>query len=227
MNRITAVARTHLTDPFNWLAMPWLIMSFSFIINLVLGIFFVDEAMYTGGIASIHIYMLVIGIINVTQTFSFAIGFSVRRSDYFLGTAATIVAVSLANAVLLWLMGLIETATDGWGADLHFFHLPYMSDGTAIEQMWFQFAVMLCCFFIGFLFPCVYRRFGRMGLYAFFTAIVAVISIGMFFIGYYEKWGALFEALSGLTAVALAGWAFALALLLALGSYLMLRRSTN
>ncbi len=207
--------------------MPWLIMSFSFFINLVLGIFLVDEAMYTGGIASIHIYMLVIGIINVTQTFSFAIGFSVRRTDYFLGTAATIGAVSLANAVLLWLVSLIERSTDGWGVDLHFFHLPYMSDGTAIEQMWFQFAIMLCCFFTGFLFPCIYRRFGRVGLYAFFTAIVAAVSIVMFLIGYYGKWAEFFEALSGLTAVALAGWAFALALLLALVSYILLRRSTN
>jgi len=227
MNRITAVARTHLTDKFNWLALPWIVMSISFFINLVLGLFFVEEAMYTGGISSIHIYMLVIGIISVTQTFSFAIGFSVKRADYFLGTAATIGAISLANAILLWLMGLIERSTDGWGVDLHFFHLPYMSDGTAIQQIWFQFSIMLCCFFIGFITPCIYRRFGRTGLFAFFIALIAVITVGSFLIGYYQKWAAFFEVLSGLSATALAGWAFAAALLLALFSYLLLRRSTN
>ena len=207
--------------------MPWIIMSISFFINLVIGTFFVDEVMYTGGIATIHIYMLVIGITNVTQTFSFAIGFSVKRFDYFFGTTATIGGVSLVNAVLLWLMGVTEAATQGWGSDLHFFHLPYVSDGTAIAQIWFHFAIMLCCFFIGFLFPCIYRRFGTIGLYAFSIALVAVASISMFLIGYYEKWPALFEALGSLSAAALAGWAFALALLLALSSCLLLRRSTN
>jgi len=227
MNRITAVAKTHLTDKFSWLALPWIILAISFFINLILGLFFIEEAMYTGGISSIHIYMLVAGIVSVTQTFSFAIGFSVRRTDYFLGTAAMIGGVSLANAILLWLMGMIERATDGWGVDLHFFHLPYMSDGSAIEQIWFQLSVMLCCFFMGFITPCIYRRFGRLGLFAAAIALIAAVTIGSFLISYYQKWMVIWDALVKLSATEIAGWAAVLTLVLALLSYLLLRRSTN
>src|SRR5690606_11802085 len=103
----------------------------------------------------------------------------------------------------------------------------YMSEGSAIEQIWFQFAIMRCCFFIGFLSPCIYRRFGRGGLYIFYIVLIAAVTIGMFLIGYYGQRAALFETLGSMSAAALAGWAFAPAALLAVGSYAMLRRSTN
>jgi hypothetical protein len=226
MNRITTFAKTQLMDRFAWLGLPWIILACSFVINVVIGLL-IDEPVYSGGIASIHIYMLVLGVTCVTQTFPFAIGFSVRRADYFLGTAASIGIVSLANAVMLWLLGIVELATDGWAIGVHFFHLPYMNAGTAIEQIWFQFAVMVCCFYVGCLSSSIHRRFGKTGLFGFFIALSAAGTVASYLIGYYDKWGAVFETLAGLAATEYANWVFATMLLLALASYLLLRRSTR
>ena len=61
------------------------------------------------------------------------------------------VGVSAAWAILLWVLSLIEGyLVPNWGVDLHFFHLPYLSNGSPVAQLWVFFVVMLLMFFLGF-----------------------------------------------------------------------------
>ena len=78
--------------------------------------------------------MFVGGIMSLTDTFPFALGFGVRRTDYVLGTTVMAVEVSAVTAVLWLLCSLLEIVTGGWGIELHYFHLPYFNDGSLIEQ---------------------------------------------------------------------------------------------
>lgn len=228
MNQVTGVMKTHLKDRFGWLFLPWIIIMSSFFINLMIGGTIGDE-MHTGGLVSIHIYMMVLGIVNLTQSFPFVIGFGVRRQDYLIGTIATMAVIGLASAIVLWALGYIENnLTGGWGIKLHFFHLKYISEGSAVGQIWFQASLMFHLFFTGFMISCIYRRFGRVGIYTFFISLMSVLTVSAYLISYYEKWGQIWDWLiqAGMSATELASVLFLITLVYLLFSHLLLRRTT-
>ena len=137
MNRTTAVMNMHWRNKTSWLFTPVLILGSSFLVNIVVAKL-IDETdkFYSGGITSIFIYMLVIGSVSLVQTFPFALGLSVRRTDYFIGTAIIAFIICLIIAIMLCLLAYLEAdVTNGWGVKLHFFNLPYMSDGSAFQQI--------------------------------------------------------------------------------------------
>ncbi|WP_379137142.1 hypothetical protein [Paenibacillus sp. sgz500958] len=227
MNRIAGVMRTQLQDRLGWIFLPWIIMLSSFAINWILGYTMQEEQFYTGGLASIYVYMLVLGVMSVIQSFPFVIGFGVRRKDYFWGTLATITSMSAVFAVLLWVLGYVESElTGGWGAHVHFFHLPYIGDGSAIAQIWVSFSLLIHFFFLGFIISCIHRRFGRAGTFTLLTAIPLILTVTLVLINYYKLWSDLGDWFSGVNSVELATGLFGLSLIYSLLSYLLLRRST-
>lgn len=226
MNRVSGIVRMYMRDK-TFLMTPWLIVSISFLANLTIGYLFRDEPIYTGGIASIYIYMLVMGLVLLPQTFPFAIGLSTRRTDYFWGTTATITGTSVVFSIVLLLLSLIESKlTGGWGVDLHFFHLPYFNDGPAWAQLWIFFALLMNMFFLGFAISSVHRRFGKSGLWIFMIAAFVVVTVALFLCGYYGWWGDIFSWLAAQTAFQLSLWMFALAVLYAIVAYMLLRKAT-
>ncbi|PYI54529.1 hypothetical protein [Paenibacillus flagellatus] len=228
MNRTASVFRMNARDKLSWFYIPWLILGISFAINLVIGYLLSEEnGMYTGGIASIYVYMFVMGLIVLAQTFPFALGLGVRRTDYFWGTTATGGAVSALFAVILIALGAMERhLTGGWGVNLHFFHLPYLNDGPIVAQLWVSFALLMHVFFSGFVIASLYRRFGKTGLYVLFAVLLLGGSVGSYLLTYYGKWIAVFGSLFDRSASELAVWLFAIAAAYALASYRLLRRAT-
>ncbi len=209
-----------------WVFMPWIILLPSFLINIAIA-YFVDEPIYTGGIASIFFFMLFVGIISLVQTFPFALGLSVRRTDYFWGTAIMAAIISTASSIALFLLSFIESkTTDGWGLKLHYFHLPYVNDGTAIEQVWIYMMAMMHLFFLGFLTSSIFRRFGRSGMYILTAVGLVICSICGFMITYNQWWGSIFNWFASHTAFGLALWTMPLTAIYAVLSFLMLRKST-
>jgi len=227
MNRVTGVMKIHMRDK-TMLYLPWVIMSFSFIVNLVIGLLVQEgEGIYTGGVASIYVYMLVAGLVMLPQTFPFALGLSVRRKDYFWGTTAVIALASVAFSFALFLLSVVESSwTDGWGVDLHFFKLPYLNDGTFFEQLWIDFSLLVNLFFLGFAISSVHRRFGKNGMWLFTIIAFVALSVVSFFCTYYEWWGDIFLWLAAHTAFQLSLWMFVLTIIYALAAYFLLRRST-
>lgn len=225
MNRISAVIKMHLRDKFTWFALPWIILLCSFSVNLFIS-FLTEEPIYTGGLASIFIYMLVAGIITVAQTFPFALSIGLRRTDYFMGTAATILAGSAITSIVLFLFALMENGLGGWGTDLHFFDLPYLSDGPALGQLWIFFILLVHTFFAGFSMSSLHRRFGSKGLYSFFIGVLVVSTVLGFVCTQYEWWDNIFGWINDNTALELSLWVGFLAVVYALISYALLRKAT-
>ena len=177
MNRTAHVISMHSRDRLSWFLLPWIVVGSSFVINLFIAVLLGGTtAFYTGGLASIYIVILVTGAITVAGTFPFALGFGVRRRDYVLGTLALAVAMNAVWAVLLVLLSVIEAnVIPNWGVHLHYFHLPYFSNGSVVEQFWVSFTLLLFMFLLGFLPGSVYQRYRRAGMYTLFgvTAIVS------------------------------------------------------
>lgn len=225
MNQITDVMKMLVKD--KWLFfLPWVFLFSSFAVNLIIGFLTGGETIYTGGIATVYIFMLVASITFLVQMFPFALGLSVRRKDFFLGIAGMIVMISLEIAIALYLLSLVEQWTGAWGVNLHFFNLPYLNDGSAIEQLLINFILMLNMSFLGVTVSSVYQRFARNGMFIFFGAIGLIFTVGSFLCTYFGWWLDVFHWLSDHTAFTLVMWTLPLVIIYMLISYLFLRKAT-
>jgi hypothetical protein len=228
MNSVASVVSMHTTDKNSWFYTPLMVLGASFGINVIIaGLLGGTTAIYTGGLLSIYVYMLVGGAIVVTRSFPFAIGFSVRRKDYFWGTVTMAVTISAIWAVLISLLSLVEgSLIRNWGVNLHFFHLPYWSDSSIFAQFGLFFVEMLLMFFLGFAPASVYQRFGRSGMYIVSGVVLGCFSILSLLSTYWNWWGPIFAWLGQQTPVELTGWMALVAALCALASYGLLRKAT-
>ncbi|WP_201002662.1 hypothetical protein [Paenibacillus glycanilyticus] len=225
MNRIGNVLKMHQRDKFAWLIIPFMILGSSFVINLIVG-FLSGVGIYTGGLMSIFIYMFVLGIIVLPQTFPFAISFSVRRTDYYAGTVLHALISGGFTAIILLLLSAIEKATNFWGTGLHFFHLPFLTDGNIVQQFIFNFLALVLLFFWGFAIGSVFRKFRAIGLFVLTLACLLATTIMMVLIISKDWWDEIANWFMDLTAFGLSLWFLPIILIFAIVSFALIRRST-
>ena len=226
MNRVQVTMKMHFKDKWTWFFNPWIILAISFLINLAIG-YLSEEIIYSGGLSSIYIFFMISGILTLAKTFPYAIGMGLRRTDFFLGTAAAVTLVSAVSAVLIFLLSVIEKdMTGGWGADVHYFHLPYLNDGNVFEQLWIYFIVMVNMFFLGFAICSMFMRFGSKGMYIFFIGLSVFFMIGSFIATRNQWWEDISHWIGKQTAFELGLWMVPLTLVYALVSFLLIRRTT-
>lgn len=228
MKPVVSVFKLHTRNTLMWLLMPWVVLLISLLINLLIGLLMEGKPpIYTGGLSSIYVFVFIIGLLTIKDTFPFALGFGIRRLDYVLGTLLMLIVISLVSAFLLCVLSLIESdVTAYWGVNVHFFHLPYLSAGSWPEQFWVYFAPFVHLYLLGFAIGSIYRRFGSTGMWIFGCLALLLIGSVSFLGTYLRWWSALLSWLSQFTAFELAIWAFVLAGVYALVAYTLLRKST-
>jgi hypothetical protein len=225
---IQSVLKMYYRDKSAWFLIPNTILFSVFLLNFIISLFIPgDEEFYSGGgVSYIVVYMLVLGIIVVTQTFPYAIGMSIRRTDYFLGTVVMVVATNILYAIMLVILSAIENATNGWGGQFHYFHFPYLNDGTLLEQFTIYIILFINFFFLGFLISSLARRFGGKGMLIASISSVLVSSAIVLFVTYYGAWTDIFQWFASHTAIDIAYWLILPTLLYICLPYLLLRRAT-
>lgn len=212
--RILNVARLHTTNAQTYLGIPWIItvvaFGFSFAIALIIPAVAepadVPEALsgmqYSWALVAPLWYLVIVGILAVSSTFSFALGLSATRREFFLGTALTFVVVSLINASGYAVLYAIEQATDGFGIGMHHFTSLWLSGDQSVAEAFFTFFV---AFFsvvaTGAAFATVWMRWKSVGVVTVFIILAMLV---FFVIG-------AAVALTGATD-ALASWAMSLSL---------------
>jgi hypothetical protein len=255
MNRIASVMVMHARERM-WLV-PAFVMVAGFIICFFLAVFLdallghlIAGGTYTGAVAGIYLSLFAVSIGTVTGTFPFAVGFGIRRKDFFLGTLATSVVISAAVALILGLLSLIEAdVIKNWGVNLHFFHLPVFSDGAPLRQFcwttycsaqtnpgyfrnisplpqfWAYFALLLFMYQLGLLIGTIYQRFGRVGEYIFFGSAFLLLSALVLVSSYAHWWGGIGDWFAQQTAASLGLWLMPVMACCALASYALLRKA--
>ncbi|HEU5369949.1 MAG TPA: hypothetical protein VFU69_15860 [Ktedonobacterales bacterium] len=259
MNRIASVLVMHSRDRVSWFVIPASVLGAGFAIVLVMALLILlllgsGTPVYTGAVAAFYFVMLIEGFGAVTGTFPFAVGFGARRRDFVLGTLAMAAAVSAAWAILLGLLSLIEASVlPNWGVGLHFFRLPFFSDGSllrqfcwsyhddmacaqanptyfnhdlSLQQFWVYFAFLLFMSLLGVFLGSIYQRFGRFGMYTCAGIAFLLLSVFVLLSVSGNWWGAIFGWLAQQTAAALGLWLLPLMALCALASYALLRKAT-
>ena len=109
--------------------------------------------------------------------------------------------------------------------ELHYFHLPYLNDGSLIEQLCISFVFIANMYFLGFVTGSIYRRFGRAGTLLFFLIVFLLMSLFWLVWTYLRWWGAFFHWFSQFTAFELALLLLPVTAFYLLVSYLLLRRA--
>jgi hypothetical protein len=218
MNTLVNVGRYHLVDRITWVAVPWAIMAFSFLVNVVISgsVPTGPHGNYTGGLVTIYIFLLICGSLSMTRSLPFGLMLGVSRRTYYLGTALLVLALGVVYGLGLTLLQLVERATDGWGLRLHFFRIPWIMDGPWYET-WLTSFVLL---------GLVFRRWNLPGLVAFIAAQILVALLVVVAVSMTHNWSAFGHFFTTVTALALTGVLAVLAAAMGLGGLSTIRRVT-
>lgn len=239
LGRIVNVVRLHFANPGTTVLVPGAIMAFIFLINLAIWwiIFSAvtnpedradvsDGLQYSGAALFIFVYMLVVAVQAMNLTFPFALGYSVTRRDYYLGTALTFVILSALWSVVLGILGLIEEATNGWGFGGRMFTAMYFGNGGAIERLYVFFAAFLFFFFVGAATGSTFVRWKANGMYVFFAGLAILLVGGSAMITSAQGWPAVGEFLGAAGPSGIASASLVVSALAGVAGFFFLRKAT-
>jgi hypothetical protein len=223
------VARYHLIRPVPYVALPWGILAFTFVVNLI--IFAVipasaSHARYTGALASIYIFSCIIGATVISRSLPFGLALGVTRRSYYSGTAILAVTQAAVYGLALALLNVIEKVTGGWGVNMYFFRVPYILAGRWYLT-WLTSMVGLALLFVyGMWIGLVYRRWNLIGLAVFIAAQTTVLLVAALIATWAHAWPGTGRFFTSLTAAGLTGMLALLAAALLAGGYVTIRRAT-
>lgn len=227
MNPLIKVVRYHMVDKLTYVVLPWAIMAFSFLVNLV--VFTVVSSSegdnYAGGLLTIYAFQFVLGVLSMTRSLPFGLSLGISRRTYYLGTALTVGLVGVGYGFVLAILQVIETATGGWGLRMHFFRVAWMLEGPWYLTWLTSFVVLVFVFAYGMWYGLVYKRWNMVGLSVFAGAQVLVflaIAVILSLTGQWAVVGTFFTTVTG--AVGLTGLLAAVAVVLGIGGFATIRR---
>ncbi len=224
---IQSVLKVHYQDKWAWFFTPNIMILSVLLLHVIISLLFITDGKgsFTVGISYLVIYMLVMGILVVTQTFPYMIGMSIRRTDYFFGTVVMAVAVNICYAVMLLILTIMEKVTNGFGLNMRFFHFPYLNDGTILEQLTIYVILLLHFFFLGFLLSSLGYRYGKKGMFITAFLVILITSLLSVFITYQGYWMNISNWFASRTAVEVAYWLMIPTLIYIFVPYKLLRRA--
>lgn len=209
-----------------WLYIAFIILGVSFLFGLTIGVLIPgNETILITGFSYILVYMFVLGVAGFNQTFAYAMGMSVRRTDYFISFSLTGLRSSLLFAILYIVLAMVEHVTQSWGNTLIFFKFPYLNDGNILEQLVVYFLVFVNFFFLGLFIAIFSKRYALKGLLILGLALFFSITLAVLLITYYQAWMDLLQWFAQHTAFQLSIWLIPLSLLYAIISFLIIRRT--
>ncbi|WP_336033800.1 hypothetical protein [Geodermatophilus sp. FMUSA9-8] len=193
MNRVLASARLHAMNPLLTVGIPWGVVSLSFVINLA--VWSLTDAGtqpgggITGGVASLYITVLVVFVQSVTQVMPFAMGMSLSRRTFYLGTALAALVAALVYGVAVALLVAIEDATGGWGVRLNFWAPGQMDVDNIALQVLVSGAPMLAAAFLGVAIGVVMKRWGQYGIWGLVIGAMVVFGGLAVLVSWRGWWG--------------------------------------
>ena len=230
MNRVLAAARLQLVHPLVILGVPWMIGVISFAINWatwrIVDIRSLEgDDGFTGGVSALYITVLVVFVQTVTQLMPFAMGISLSRRSYFLGTCLVGVGMALGFGTLLAVLDAVEAATGGWGVGLQFWTPPPVDVDGFLPQVAVSGAPMLALIAAGVGMGVVTKRWGPSGVWGLIIGGLVVLGGTAVLVTWMRAWTDLGRWLMDQSVATLAvGLPLALATALGLLAFAGIRR---
>ncbi|MBV9795991.1 MAG: ABC transporter permease [Actinobacteria bacterium] len=235
MNTLLKVARYHLVQPIPFLVVAWGIVAFSFAVNVIVYAFAptshpagaggVPAGRYTGALASLFVYFMVLGVNSIGRWLPFGLALGASRRSYYAGTALLAAGLAVVDGLVLAVLQVIERATDGWGVQMGFFRIPYLLSGPWYLTWLSSFVWLTLLFVYGMWYGIVFRRWGLIGTIAFIAAQAAVLVAAGLLVTRANGWAGVGHFFTGLTATGLTGVLAVLAVALLAGGQATIRRA--
>jgi hypothetical protein len=227
MTRVLQAARLHLVNPLVILGIPWLVVSISFAINVA--IFHLtpagEENGFSGGVLALYVTVLVVFVQSVTQLLPFAMGVSMSRRSFYLGTALVAAVQALCYGIVLSALVSVENATDGWGTGLDYWAPGIVEVGNPVLQVLASGAPMLAFMFVGIGMGVVHQRWGQVGTWGLIIGSLVFFGGLAVLITWLEAWAGVVDWFADQSDLTLtAGLPLALAAAAALAAYPGIRR---
>ena len=208
MNRVVGVVRLHQAHPLVIFGVPWMVVGISFVINVAIwglaDIAAQDPDATTGGVVSLYITVLAVFVQAVTQMFPFAMGLSLSRRTFYLGTALVAAAQSLGYGLALTGLAAAEDVSGGWGVGLDFWAPGIVDVGNPALQVLVFATPMLAFAFLGMGIGVVFKRWGTTGVWTLVLATLVVVGLLVILVTWQQAWGAVAGWLTGQSIATLA-----------------------
>lgn len=169
-------------------------------------------------------YFLVVGIQAMTMTFPFSQAMSLTRREFYIGSLAAAGVSGLGMSLVFVLLGLFEQATTGYGMNGYFAYLQWVWEAGPLAAGLTYFVLTMFFFILGFWFATIFKRFGTAML------VIVLLGIALMLVGFIalvtwqQAWPDVVGWILHTGSLGLTVWAILVTALLALGSYLTLRR---
>lgn len=230
MRRVVDVIRVQTVNLPRLLAWPLGVLLIAVAFNLALfgsiGDAAPPEGRLTGALTSIYVVVGVQYVQVMTQLFPFALGLGVTRRAFYTGTVVRVVLEALSYGLLLFLLGLLEGATDGWGVQLQFFSLGILHQDDPLAR-WLGYVVpFLAISAVAVFAGVVFQRWGQSGVLVATAASVGLLAGAVALVTWLRWWPAVGAFLTGQsTFVLLAGYPLLIAVVLAGAGWFAIRRA--
>lgn len=228
MSRAVAVARVHALD-LHQAIWPWAILATSFLVNLALWVALRDVDGFqktTGGLISLYVTAVFVAAIAISRQLPFMLGLGVTRGAFMGGSLLYAAGCAAVTGVLLTLLNLLETATDGFGQGGKFFRVPWLTDVPTYQLLAVYGVPMLLVIAIGASLSGLYSRFGSTGMLVSSLVAMVVVTAGVLLVTAAEAWGAIGGWIVALTPMSLTEWLFVVAVAALAATYAVLRRAS-
>lgn len=186
-HRVVKVLRLQMFNRLAYLGIPWIITAVALVVSIGVALLIaasVPEAdrqdalngmRYSWAVLSPLWYLAVVGVQAVSAVFPFALGFSITRREYALGTLATYVLIAAFNATGWAILTEIERAINSSGVVFHHFTALWFGDVGA-GTVWLSFfALQILIFAVSAAFAAVYARWRAMGMLVLWSAVALVV----------------------------------------------------
>jgi hypothetical protein len=237
LTRIWNVVRLHMVNRMVYLGIPWIIIAMAWAVTMVIALLInfsqgsgagkaLEGTAYSWAVISPLWYLVVVAVQTINLTFPFALGFSVTRRDFYLGTSVLFVIISIVNAIGLTILTAAEKATNGWGLGAHMFTALWFGHQSWQANLVIYFVMELGIFFIGACIATVFMRWRITGMLVFWISF-AVLLIGLVSILTLTKsWPAVGAWLVAQGVLGVFAWLLVPVALAAIFGYLVLRKAT-
>lgn len=234
---IWRIVRLHSLNPSVFFGVPLIILGGAWVITLIITVLITagtGEAVpydavgqrYSWAVISPQWYLVVVGVQALAFTFSFALGLGSTRRDYWLGTALMFVLTSAGFALLIAVLVQLEKATAGWFIGAHMFDTLWYGVGGFGLDVYSAFAMQLFVLFIGAGVTTVFMRWRARGMLVLMFSCITVALAAAALLTFTVTWPALFAWLVSLDIVGVFTLVLGLAVLSAVGGYLVIRKAT-
>ncbi|QGN33854.1 hypothetical protein [Microlunatus sp. Gsoil 973] len=227
MRQAINVGRMQMLNKWQFIGVPLMVLLTALAFVILIGALLVpgSDPFYTGaGQAGLWCFVFG-GVQSLTLAFPFSQGLSITRRAYFVGTTGAFGLLTLALAVLFYLLGLIENATDGWFVHGYVFGLPWVTGQSWYGTIALVWSIGFLLFISGFWLATLYKRWSINGALVAGVGVALVLLIIAAAITFTHNWAAFGHWAIQQTPLSVAGGILVAIAVLVAASFLTLRRA--